>query len=118
MSGKPKAAVTPGTAARKGEAGKKSHYRDGVIPFVMETGGRLGGPARDWLQEMAHRAKTHGKRTPNTNEPRRLNPMELQGRIEAIMYREMASKTARKFQEGEQGLDEGRWQTHDCTFRG
>ena len=45
-----RAARRPGEAARTGEREKHARYPgDRLTPFVIETPGRLGGEARQWL---------------------------------------------------------------------
>ena len=46
----PAAARRPGEAARRAERQKHARYPgDRLTPFVVETPGRLGGEARQWL---------------------------------------------------------------------
>ena len=59
VAGEPKPAVTPGTAAAKGATDKKFTYGEGVIPFVVETGGRIRSQAMTWMRTIAkHMTRT------------------------------------------------------------
>ena len=70
-----------GEAARRGEREKHARYPGSrLVPFVVETGGRLGGEARLWLRNQV-RQLPEDQQTSELARAYRLVSCAVQGQI-------------------------------------
>jgi len=83
----------PGEAARSGEADKRSHYGEAVIPFAMEPFGRLGPQALHAVAALHKESGDYGKLRPGTGRTVALHLRALRADLEATVVRAAAQQT-------------------------
>ena len=82
--------LLPGVAAKEGEKDKTRHYGMVVLPFAMETGGRLGRAALQALTALHRESAEFGRLRPGTT---RAGALAL-GRLRADLEAEVARHAA------------------------